>query len=761
MMTSPLNTPQITRGQAICPYCGVGCRLWIEAAHGELLRVTGVANAPANRGGICAKGATLPEVIHTPDRLIQPQVRPSRDKELRPMGWEDALGWTAARFRQIIDRHGPDAVAFYGSGQLDSEAAYLAVKLFKGSIGTNNIDSNSRLCMASAVAGYRTSLGADGPPTCYADIELSDCLVVWGSNMAEAFPVTFDRVKAHIDANPDAELIVVDPRRTSTASRATLYVPVAPGGDIPLSNAVGRLLLERGAADDDFVAAHTEGFGAYRDFLLHADWEGLVVNSGVPEGLIRALADRVARSRAWLTFYCQGLNQSTVGMWKNNSIINLHLLTGQIGKPGAGPFSLTGQPNAMGGREVGLLAQSLPGYRFTENSGHRALVEAYWGRAPGTISSRPGLTAVEMFRSLESGRLKAIWIAATNPVVSLPDLHSVRRALAKAELIVVQDPYHPTETTRLADVLLPTAQWSEKAFTSTDSARLVSYSEQVLNPPGVALTDWEILAKFAEAMGFPGFEFKDWGAVWDEFIGLTAGRSCDMSGMTAARLRAQRHLQWPCPNVDHPGTERLYLDGKFPTPSGRARFLPRPHQPPRETTDHEFPLVMTTGRIYAHWHTLTRTGKSPKLVQREPSAYVEVHPDDAAELGMAASQLAELSSRRGTLRLPIKINPGLSRGVVFVPFHWGDQSSERTAANYLTISAIGRVAKQPEFKYCAVRLAPAPDAPEPASDFARTTRQDLPAAVVGEPTPLPHRTDPQTPGIFPRALSEGEEDKGL
>ena len=276
-----------------------------------------------------------------------------------------------------------------------------------------------------------------------------------------------------------------------------------------------------------------------------------------------------------------------------------------------------------------------------------------------------------MFRALESGRLKAIWIAATNPVVSLPDLHSVRSALAKAELIVVQDPYHPTETTRLADVLLPTAQWSEKTFTSTDSARLVSYSEQVLNPPGVALTDWQILAKFAEAMGYPGFKFKDSGAVWDEFIGLTAGRPCDMSGMTAARLRAQRHLQWPCPSVDHPGTERLYLDRKFPTPSGRARFLPRPHQPPRETTDHEFPLVMTTGRIYAHWHTLTRTGKSPKLVQREPSAYVEVHPDDAAELGMAAGQLAELSSRRGTLRLPVKINPGLSRGVVFVPVPLG------------------------------------------------------------------------------------------
>src|SRR6266850_1829647 len=657
MMTTPLMIQEPTKGQAICPYCGVGCRLLMESADGELIRVTGVADAPANLGGICAKGATLAEVIHTPDRLMQPYVRSARGKELQPMRWADVLGWTAARFREIVERHGPDAVAFYGSGQLDSQTAYLAVKLFKGSIGTNNTDSNSRLCMASAVTGYQTSLGADGPPCCYADIDLSDCLVVWGSNMADAFPVTFNRMKAHLKAKPGVELIVVDPRRTNTANYATLYVPVAPGGDIPLMNAVGRLLLERGAVDHDFVAAHTEGFEAYRDFLLHADWEGLVSAAGVPEATIRALADRVARSRALLTFYCQGLNQSTVGMWKNNSIINLHLLTGQIGKPGAGPFSLTGQPNAMGGRETGLLAQALPGYRFSAEPRHRADVEAYWGRAAGTISTSPGFAAV----------------------------------------------------------LLPVAQWAEKTGTMTSSERLVSFSEQVLDPPGTALPDWQILARFGEAMGFSGFQFKDAGAVWDEFIGLTAGRPCDMSGVTSERLRRERHLRWPCPSLDHPGTERLYLDRKFPTSSGRARFHARLHRPPRETTDHEFPLILTTGRLYAHWHTLTRTGKSPKLLRLEPSAFVAVHPEDAAEVGLTAGQAAELSSRRGLIRLPVKINARLPRGVVFVPFHWGDQQGENVAANYLTNPAIGRIAKQPEFKYCAVRLAPASDAPEPAA----------------------------------------------
>jgi ferredoxin-nitrate reductase len=705
-MSTGKSDGQTTDAESICPYCGVGCRLWVESVYNKIIRVKGVADAPANLGGICAKGATLGQVISTPDRLIHPQLRRDRGGEFRSVTWKAALDHLVARFRSIIAEHGPDSVAFYGSGQLDSEAVYVIGKLFKGSIGTNNTDSNSRLCMAAAVAGYRTSLGADGPPCCYADIDQSDCLVVWGSNMAEAHPVTFDRVKARRKADPSIELIVVDPRRSATAEHATLHVAVAPGGDIALMNAIGRLLLEDARLDERFVANHTSGFDEYRRFLFEGDFAGWVESSGVAEPVIRDLADRIGRSRAWLTFYCMGLNQSTVGMWKNNSLINLHLLTGQIGKPGAGPFSLTGQPNAMGGREGGLLAQHLPGYRFVDDPAHRAEVEAYWKRPPGSISTTPGFTAVEMFRALESGRLKAIWIAATNPAVSMPDLHHIRRALAKAELVVVQDAYHPTETTLLADVLLPAAQWSEKSGTSTSSERLVSTSEPVLDAPGDALPDWQILARFGQAMGYSGFEFASAAEVWDEFVPLTAGRPCDMSGMTASRLKAVRHLRWPCPSVDHPGTERLYTDHRFPSPDGRARFLPRPHRGPRETPDHEFPLVLTTGRLYAHWHTLTRTGKSPKLVQREPGAFVEVHPDDASDLGLSAGQMAELSSRRGTLRLPVRLNSGLSLGVVFVPFHWGDLYGDQTAANYLTISAIGRVAKQPEFKYCAVSLAP-------------------------------------------------------
>jgi ferredoxin-nitrate reductase len=403
-----------------------------------------------------------------------------------------------------------------------------------------------------------------------------------------------------------------------------------------------------------------------------------------------------------------GLGQSTVGTWKHNALLNLHLLTGQIGKPGAGPFSLTGQPNAMGGREAGLLAHQLPGYRFVEDAGHRAELEAAWGQAPGSIQPKMGLTAVEMFRALERGTLKAIWIAATNPMVSLPDLHQARRALERAELVIVSDAYHPTETTRLAHVLLPAAQWNEKEWTSTNSERLVSHTPKLMDAPGSALPDWRILARVAQAMGFDGFNYTSAAEVWDEFRALTAGRPCDMNGITAARLRRERHVQWPCPTEEHRGTPRRYLDGVFPTPDGRARFWARPHQNPREMTDHEFPFVLTTGRIYAHWHTLTRTGKVDKLNRRDPEPYLEASAQDADRLGFQDGDLIQVSSRRGTIRVRLRRCDAVPPGTVFLPFHWGDEYVPGNAVNYLTIAATDPTSRQPELKFCAVALEKVP-----------------------------------------------------
>jgi ferredoxin-nitrate reductase len=698
-------------------------------------RVRGVETAAANRGGLCAKGAQLGPTIRTDDRLLRPQIRLGRHDAFGPVPWDTALAYLAECFTNILRSYGPEGVAFYGSGQLDTEAVYVIGKLFKGCLGCNNTDSNSRLCMAAAVAGYRASLGSDGPPTCYDDIDMADVVLVVGSNMAEAHPVTFDRLHATRKAHPDRRLIVIDPRRTQTAAAADLYVPVAPGGDIALLNAVGKRLLQRDAFDVRFVAQHTRGFAEYSHFLAAQDMGELCATAGVDEGQIDRIAGLIAGATAFLSFYCMGLNQSTVGMWKNNSLINLHLLTGQIGKPGAGPFSLTGQPNAMGGREAGLLSHQLPGYRNVEDVEHRRQCEAYWGLRPGIISPKPGLTAVEMFRALEKGQLKAIWIAGTNPAVSLPDLHHVRRALGRAQLVIVQDAYHPTETTRYADVLLPAAAWGEKEWTSTNSERMVAYSPQLFPPPGEARPDWEIVAGLARTLGHAGFEFGSASQVWDEYIRLTAGRPCDMAGMTAARLRRETSLQWPCPTAGHPGTQRRYLDRRFSTPDGRAVFLPRDHREPRELPDHEFPLVLTTGRIYTHWHTLTRTGKAEKLVRREPGPFVEVNPADARAVGAVDGELVTLTTRRGTVRLPLRQSDAVRPGMVFVPFHWGDLYADGNAANYLTISAIGRVAKQPELKFCAVSLEKVP-APRQAPPGSR-------ANLAGKPSTWSEQEHPQ------------------
>jgi ferredoxin-nitrate reductase len=689
---------------AACPYCGVGCLLDVTLGDdGRVASIRGNQAAQANRGKICPKGALLGETIDAKDRLTTPLLRVDDGGVFIPISWDVALDLIATNIRKFMLESGRDSVAFYGSGQLDTEAWYAAGKLFKGALGTNNTDSNSRLCMASAVAGYRSSLGSDGPPTSYEDIDVADVILIIGSNMAEAHPVLFDRVKAHKRRDPGVTVVVIDPRRTPTAEFADIHIQLKPGSDIALLNALASRLIANGAVDQAFADAHCSGFAEYSEFVSAQPLCEAEAISGVSTAEIDRLARIMGEASNMLSLYCMGTNQSTVGMWKNNSVINLHLLLGQIGKPGAGPFSLTGQPNAMGGRESGALAHMLPGYRLVEDEAHRAEIEEAWGLPAGRIAPQMGLTAVEMFRALEHGALRMLWIAATNPAVSMPDLHQAKRALAAAEFVVVQDIYHPTETSQLADLVLPAAGWGEKDGTSTNSERTISYSGSFLAPAGDSRPDWWILAEVGRRIAPELFPWATSGEIWDEFRTLTAGRPCDMAGATRTRLEADS-VQWPCPAEGHPGSLRRYEGGIFPTPDGRARFLARPHQAPREQTDHEFPLVLTTGRISSQWHSRTRTGKVAKLVNRDPEPYIEIHPTDAAARGVADGDIVHVSSRRGFIRVKARMGTAVAPGCVFAPFHWGDSFARNTAANYLTNPVIGRIAKEPEFKYCAVQV---------------------------------------------------------
>ncbi len=699
---STITSEEIQTGQAMCPYCGVGCLINIKTRHNQVIELRGTPDSPVNKGLLCPKGALLGPVLDLPGRLLHPQSRAHRHENFTTLTWAETITQISTHLRAILEKYGPDAVAIYGSGQLDTESWYLANKLFKGYLGSNHVDSNSRLCMASAVVAYNTTLGSDGPPTCYEDIDYSDCFLIAGSNMADAHPVTFQFVKARRSANPATKIIVLDPRLTNTAKQADIHVPLQPGSDIAFFNALGRIFLDRGAADGDFIAQHTANFEAYANHLRSLDLDELAQICGVPLALIQRVAEVIMRANGWLSFYCMGLGQSTVGTAKHQALIDLHLMLGQIGKKGAGPFSLTGQPNAMGGRELGGLAHLLPGYRQIENDAQRYEVENYWGVPTGSIHPQRGLTAIEIFQALESGRIKAIWIAATNPLVSLPNLAQAKRALAHAELVIVQDCFE-TETSQVADFVLPTAQWIEKECTMTNSERRVTRNMKLAEPPAAAKPDWWIFSQVAQAMGYAGFDFTDNRQIWDEYRQLTAGRPCDQAGMTNERL-LEGPLQWPCPTADHPGTPRRYENHRFATPDGLARFIACDHHAPKETASPAFPLVLTTGRLASQWHTMTRTGKIPKLANQAPLPYIEIHPADAQKYAISSGDEVIVGSIRGEIRVQSKISERVQPGVVFMPFHWGDLFAPGQATNNLTLDLFDPVSKEPEYKACAVSV---------------------------------------------------------
>jgi ferredoxin-nitrate reductase len=669
-----------------CPYCGVGCGLQVGIQDGRPIKVKGDPLHPANFGEICAKAAHLIPTIRPADRMLYPQMRLHRAASLQRTSWGHALDYVSRRFQEIIEKHGPDAVAFYGSGQLLTEDYYVFNKLAKGFLGTNNFDTNSRLCMASAVAAYTIALGADGPPLAYNDIELADLFFLVGSNTAWCHPIIYRRVEKRKRQDRDnVKVIVVDPRRTETAELADLHLAIRPGSDLALMNAMLAILIREQLIDEEFVARHTTEWNELRASAIEWTPERAASICGIESASIVEAALLFGRSQRPISMWSMGVNQSTVGTRKSLAIINLHLATGTIGQPGCGPFSLTGQPNAMGGREVGGLSHLLPGYRRVESLRDRVDVARGWKLGPQQLSARPGLSALELFDGLVDGRVKAVWIICSNPAASMPDLKMTAEALRRAELVVVEDSFDPTDTSIYADVLLPAAQWPEKEGVMTNSERRMTYLPKLLDAPGEALPDWQIAASFARTMGSEDdFGFSDAEAVFDEYKHLTAGTIVDIRGISYRRLREEGPIQWPCPAEDHPGTARLYLDHHFATPDGRARFIITEHQDPAETIDPEFPLILTTGRVRNQWHTMTRTGKAPALLKHTPEPYLEIHPDDATDAGVRDGEFVEVSSRRGVFIAQARATRTVPRGTCFAPFHWGPSKGDYKAANNMT-----------------------------------------------------------------------------
>ncbi|MEV7387351.1 molybdopterin-dependent oxidoreductase [Streptomyces sp. NPDC091215] len=700
--------------RTVCSYCGVGCGMVLDIGPGpdgrrSVLKASGDKEHPANFGRLCTKGATTADMLSAPGRLTTALLRPERGEEAVPTAVDTAVAETARRLRAIVDEHGPDAVALYVSGQMSLEAQYLANKLTKGYLRTNNIESNSRLCMASAGTGYKLSLGADGPPGSYEDLDKADVFLVIGANMADCHPILFLRLMDRVKAG--AKLIVVDPRRTATAAKADLFLQVRPGTDLALLNGLLHLLHENGHTDPGFVAAYTEGWEAMPEFLADYPPATVAETTGIPEADLRAAARLIGEAGEWTSCWTMGLNQSTHGTWNTNALINLHLATGKICRPGSGPFSLTGQPNAMGGREMGYMGPGLPGQRSVLVDADRAFAEEVWGLEPGTIrADGVGKGTVEMYRKMADGEIRACWIICTNPVASVGNRKTVIEGLEAAEFVVTQDVFTDTETNAYADVVLPAALWTETEGVLINSERNLTLARPAADPPGEATADWRLIAGVARAMGFEdGFSYDSAEEIFEEIKRFHNPQTgYDLRGVTYDRLRTTP-VQWPAATADGPDrnpVRYVNADGSltFATASGRAAFHARPHLDPAEMPDDDYPFVLNTGRLQHQWHTLTKTAKVAKLNKLNPGPFVEVHPEDAAALGLAGGDSVEVASRRGRAVLPAVVTDRVLPGACFAPFHWNDLFGEYLSVNAVTSDAVDPLSFQPELKVCAVSL---------------------------------------------------------
>jgi assimilatory nitrate reductase catalytic subunit len=686
----------VTEVRSVCPYCGVGCGLLVRVRRGRVDAVRGDPSHPANRGGLCAKGLHLAGTARTGDRLLHPMARRRPDEPFRRVDWPDAIDRVAGAIRRAVAEHGPGSVALYLSGQLLTEDYYAANKLGKGLIGTASVDTNSRLCMASTVVAYQRAFGADGPPGCYEDLDLARHVLVAGSNLAETHPVLFGRVRAG-----GAHLTVVDPRRTATAAAADEHLAIRPGTDVALLLGMARALFEAGLVDEPAVDRACSGLAEMRTAAAAMPPERAAAICGVPADVIRAAAARFAGSPAALSLWCQGLNQAANGTDRVTALIDLHLLTGQLGRPGTGPFSLTGQANAMGGREVGGMATVLACHRGWDDEAGRAEVERHWGLGP--LPAGRGLTAVELVEAIAERRVRVLWVACTNPLASLPDGRAVREALGSLDLLVVQDVTHPTDTGELAHVLLPASAWAEKTGTLTSSERRVALAERAVPPPGEARPDWAIFAAAGAALGAPAaFAWREAAEVFAEHVALTAGRDLDMTGLSHELLAREGPQHWPYPAGGRPRARR-YEDGRCHTPDGRPRLVPVAHREPAEPPTAGRPLRLVTGRERDRWHTETRTGRVAAL-RGGWEARLHLHPGDADGAGLAEGDLARVTSARGGMHARIVVDPAVPAGSAFLPFHVGPLLQPGGWANALTVPSLDPASLQPELKHAAVRV---------------------------------------------------------
>ncbi|HZR35465.1 MAG TPA: molybdopterin-dependent oxidoreductase [Nevskia sp.] len=717
-MTLPEPVPAV---RTVCPYCGVGCGVLATARADGTAEIAGDPAHPANFGRLCSKGSALGETVSLPGRLLHPHIRSRLGREGayrdEQVSWDEALDHVARKFAQIIERHGPEAVALYVSGQLLTEDYYVANKLVKGWWGTANIDTNSRLCMSSAVAGHKRAFGEDLVPCDYTDLENADLIVLVGSNTAWCHPVVYQRIAAAREQRPQLKVVVVDPRRTPTCDLADLHLPLRGGSDVPLFNGLLNYLHAQGRGDAAFIAGHTSNLdaalAAARD---SGDVPAVARACGVEPGVLEEFYALFASTAKVVTLFSQGVNQSSAGTDKVNSIINCHLYTGRIGKPGMGPFSITGQPNAMGGREVGGLANMLAAHMDLDNPVHRARVQNFWNSP--RIADKAGLKAVELFEAIGQGKVKAVWIMATNPLVSLPAADQAREALRRCELVVVSDCVADTDTAKLAHVLLPAAAWGEKSGTVTNSERRISRQRAFLPLPGEARPDWWAICQLAQRLGCKeGFGFQSAHEIFDEHARLSAHENgagpgafrafnlSGLQGLSESQYDGLEPVQWPVLERGEPDSRPL-PQLRFSTPDGRARFVPTAPRAPANAPDEDYPMVLNTGRIRDQWHTMTRSGRAPRLNAHRPEPFVEVHPQDLLSHGLRAGELARVSTRWGAAVARVHASREQRRGSLFLPIHWSDAFAADARTGALVNPVVDPVSGEPEFKHTPASIEP-------------------------------------------------------